>query len=265
MMIQTIKPSITLVGAGPGDPELITVRGLRALQSANVVLYDALVSEALLEEAPASARRLFVGKRAGRHRLRQEEINRLLVESALLYGHVVRLKGGDPFVFGRGHEELTYAARCGIPTRVVPGISSCIALPELQGVPVTRRGVSESFWVLTGTTRRGALSADVELAARSTATAVILMGMRKLAEIAACFAAHGKSDTPVLVIQNGSLPDERRILGTVADIAEKVAAAGIGSPGIIVVGEVARLHPGWEAAVAALPAPAAMSHQIQQS
>lgn len=242
-MVNPIQPKVTLVGAGPGDAELITLRGLRALRSAGVVLYDALVSEALLEEAPASAPRLFVGKRAGQHRYRQEQINQLLVQSALLYGHVVRLKGGDPFVFGRGHEELTYVKKFGIETAVVPGISSCIALPELQGVPVTRRGLSESFWVLTGTTRRGTLSDDLALAAQSTATAIILMGMRKLQEIAALWSSFGRGDTPVLVIQNGSLPNERRVLGRIDDIADRVEEAGLGSPGIIIIGEVAALHP----------------------
>jgi uroporphyrin-III C-methyltransferase len=204
----------------------------------------------LLEEAPAPAPRIFVGKRAGQHRYRQEQINQLLVQNALLYGHVVRLKGGDPFVFGRGHEELTYVKKFGIETAVVPGISSCIALPELQGVPVTRRGLSESFWVLTGTTRRGTLSDDVALAAQSTATAIILMGMRKLREIAALWSSYGRGDTPVLVIQNGSLPSERRVLGRIDDIAGRVEKAGLGSPGIIIIGEVAALHPAFEKVMA---------------
>jgi uroporphyrin-III C-methyltransferase len=250
-MVNAVTPKVTLVGAGPGDAELITLRGLKALRSASVVLYDALVNEELLAEAPKSARRIFVGKRAGHHRFRQEEINRLLVQSALLHGHVVRLKGGDPFVFGRGHEELTYVAQFGIETAVVPGISSCIALPELQGVPVTRRRCSESFWVLTGTTRRGTLSEDVALAARSSATVVILMGMRKLREIANLFSEQGKADLPAMVIQNGSLPTEKCVLGHVRDIAERVEAAGVGSPGIIVLGEAAALHPEWLGAAVA--------------
>lgn len=204
----------------------------------------------MLEEAPAPAPRIFVGKRAGQHRYRQEQINQLLVQNALLYGHVVRLKGGDPFVFGRGHEELTYVKKFGIETAVVPGISSCIALPELQGVPVTRRGLSESFWVLTGTTRRGTLSDDVALAAQSTATAIILMGMRKLREIAALWSSFGRGDTPVLVIQNGSLPSERRVLGRIDDIAGRVDKAGLGSPGIIIIGEVAALHPAFKEVLA---------------
>ena len=236
-------PKITLVGAGPGDPELLTVKGLKAIQSADVVLYDALVNPLLLDEAPATALKVYVGKRAANHRYSQEEINLLLVQYAYSHGHVVRLKGGDSFVFGRGHEEITYAANFDIETVVVPGISSCISLPELQRVPVTRRGVNESFWVLTATTRSGALSKDIALAAQSSATAIILMGMRKLPLIAETFAAAGKADTPVLVIQNGSLPNERYVLGTVSNIAQRVAAAGLGVPGLIVIGEVVDLHP----------------------
>ena len=242
-MCKSFKSKITLVGAGPGDPDLITVKGLKAIQSADVLLYDALVNEEILEFAPKQALKIFVGKRANHHRYSQEEINLMLVQFAFSHGHVVRLKGGDPFVFGRGHEEMIYAQAFGIDTTVVPGISSCIALPELQGVPVTRRGVNESFWVLTGTTRSGKLSEDVAIAAQSSATAIILMGMRKLREIAQLFSWHGKSETPVLVIQNGSLPNERRVLGTVADIADKVQEEGLGATGIIIIGEVVSLHP----------------------
>ncbi len=237
-----VTARITLVGAGPGDPDLMTIKGLKALQAADVVLYDALVNEAILAEVPRHALKIFVGKRAGQHSYRQEEINLLLVQHAFRYGHVVRLKGGDSFVFGRGHEELAYARSFDIPVEVVPGISSCIALPELQGIPPTRRGLNESFWVLTGTTRSGALSRDVAIAAQSSATAIILMGMRKIREIMHCFAQNGKQDTPVMVIQNGSLPNEQHTLGTVATIADLVEANTTKGPGLIVVGEVVGLH-----------------------
>ena len=235
-------PKITLVGAGPGGPDLITVKGFRALQSADVILYDALVNPELLDIAPG-ALKIYVGKRANQHRYAQEEINLMMVQYAFSHGHVVRLKGGDPFVFGRGHEEMTYAQAFGVPTSVIPGISSCISLPELHGIPVTRRGLNESFWVLTGTTRSGALSKDIAVAAQSSATAIILMGMKKIREIATVFAANGKGETPVLVIQNGSLPNERWLLGTVDTIADQLEAEGLGSPGIIVIGEVVSLHP----------------------
>lgn len=242
-MSNSKKARITLVGAGPGDPDLITMKGIKALRQADVVLYDALVNEEILDEAPEQALRIFVGKRAGKHSHKQAEINLLLVQYAYNYGHVVRLKGGDPFVFGRGHEELSYANSFDIPVTIVPGISSCIALPELQGVPPTRRGMNESFWVLTGTTRHGTLSEDVAVAAQSSATAIILMGMRKITQIMNLFAQAGKAETPVMVIQNGSLPNEKCIIGTVATIAEQVQEAKLSSPGIIVVGEVVHLHP----------------------
>ena len=237
------KPKITLVGAGPGDPELITVKGLRALQAADVVLYDALSNPDLLAEAPEEALKIYVGKRANNHRYRQDEINLMLVQYAYSHGHVVRLKGGDSFVFGRGHEELEYMQAFGIETAVVPGISSCYAVPEGQGVPLTRRGINESFWVITGTTSSGALSDDIRLAARSSATVVILMGMRKLSQITRLFAEAGQAQTPVMVIQNGSLPTERCALGTVATIVDEVYQKQLGAPAIIVIGEVVNLHP----------------------
>jgi uroporphyrin-III C-methyltransferase len=242
-MQKHIHPKITLVGAGPGDAELITLKGIRALRSADVILYDALVNKELLEYAGENVPAVFVGKRAGNHELPQNQINELIVQSALTYGHVVRLKGGDSFVFGRGHEEMEYAAQHGIETSVVPGISSSIAVPELQHIPLTRRGVSESFWVLTGTTRAGELSADLHLAAQSNATAIVLMGLGKLAEITSLYQQAGRGRLPVAVIQNGSLAGERIVVAEVDTITEIVQRENIGSPAIIVLGEVVRSHP----------------------
>lgn len=233
---------LTLVGAGPGDPDLITVRGAKVLAQADAVLYDALVHPDLLALAPAAAVRLFVGKRAGQHSHHQDDINRLILDHALRYGHVVRLKGGDPFVFARGQEEVEYVRAHGIVAEVVPGISSAIGVPGLQGIPVTRRGVSESFLVVTGTTQEGKLSADLACAANSTATIVVLMGMRQLPKITAIFRALGKGDLPVAVIQNGSLPDEQVAIGTVGTIEQQVAERGMSAPSIIVLGEVVRYH-----------------------
>ncbi len=235
-------PKITLIGAGPGDPELITLKGIRALRQADVVLYDALASNELLDFAPAESLKIYVGKRAGKHSLRQEEINELLVQSALQYGHAVRLKGGDPFVFGRGYEEVEHARNMGIEVAVVPGISSAIALPALQGVPLTHRGASESFWVLTGTTKDDRLSDDLRLAAQSSATLVILMGVQKLRQIAQVLAEAGRSGLPAMVIQHGSTALERTVVGTVANIADLAEQQGISTPGIIVIGEVVGLH-----------------------
>ena len=238
-----IIPKITLVGAGPGDPELITLKGLKAIQSADVLLYDALVNPVLLKEASESSLKIFVGKRAGKHSASQDNINLMLVQYAYSHGHVVRLKGGDSFVFGRGHEEMAFAQSFNIPVRIVPGISSCIAIPELQEVPLTRRGVNESFWVMTATTRYGKLSQDIKIAAKSTATVVILMGLRKLKAITKCFLAEGKGKTPIMVIQNGSTDKEKMALGTVDNIVEVVKKANLGTPAIIVIGDVVALHP----------------------
>jgi len=240
-------PRLTLVGAGPGDPELITLKGMRALQEADIVLYDALANEELLQYARPNVPRIYVGKRGGRKYKSQEEINELIVRCAENYGHVVRLKGGDPYIFGRGHEEHTYAEACGITVLVVPGISSVYSVPALQSIPLTCRGVSESFWVITGTTRHGSLSKDVALAAQSTATVVILMGMRQLAEIQAVFETYSQENTPVAIIQNGSLPEEKVGIATVSTMTEMADEEQLGAPAIIVIGEVVREHkvPTW--------------------
>jgi uroporphyrin-III C-methyltransferase len=239
-LIYDKSPRVTLVGAGPGDPELMTVKGINALKSADVVLYDALVSKQILDLIPEGVPALSVGKRAGSHAYSQDEINEMIVEFAYSYGHVVRLKGGDSFVFGRGAEEIEYAESHGVATSVVPGISSAIAVPASANIPVTARGLSESFWVVTGTTKSGETSADVELAAKSTATVVILMGLKKIQEIMRLFEAHGKGQTPVAVIQNGTLAGQRNVFGTVSTISGLTIEEQLGPPAIIVVGEVVR-------------------------
>jgi uroporphyrin-III C-methyltransferase len=234
------EPRLTLVGAGPGDPELITLKAVNTIKKADVVLYDALVSSAILELIPQGIPAFSVGKRAGEHSYAQEDINQLIVEFAYLYGHVVRLKGGDPFVFGRGSEEIEFAEAHGVQTSVVPGITSALAVPASLKIPITARGISESFWVVTGTTKAGSISADVALAAQSTATIVILMGLNKLSEIMDQFKFHGRSDVPAAVIQNGTLASQQSVIGTVATIAAQAKEKEIGSPAIIVVGEVVR-------------------------
>lgn len=238
------QPKLTIVGAGPGDPELISVKGLNALKDADVILYDALVSPELLAHSP-NALTVYVGKRAGHHGKTQDEINQMIVEYALQYGHVVRLKSGDPFVFGRGHEEIEYAERFGIETFVIPGISSATAVAGLQKIPLTRRGLNESFWVLTGTTSDGRISHDVKIAAQSNATIVILMGLGKLNEIAQVFKDAGKPALPVAVIQNGSLPDEKIAFGKIETIEAEVKAKDLKAPAIIVIGEVVKLAPAF--------------------
>jgi uroporphyrin-III C-methyltransferase len=232
---------LTLVGAGPGDPDLITLKGVRALQQADVVMYDALVHPDLLNYCRPDALKVYVGKRRGAYACVQEDINPLIVHYARQYGHVVRLKGGDSFVFGRGYEELEFARQHGLETAVVPGLSSSYSVPASVGIPLTTRGLSESFWVVTGTTKAGQLSSDLQLAAQSSATVVILMGMHKLAEIMAVFDGAGKATTPVAIIQNGSLPDERVVVGRVNDIQQRASASGIDNPAIIIIGDVAAL------------------------
>lgn len=250
MIAQTAKtikePRITLVGAGPGDAELITVKGIKALQAADVVLYDALVNEELLDFAPEHAVKVYVGKRSGDHSHSQDAINRLMIDYALNYGHVVRLKGGDPFVFGRGFEELDFAASYSIPAQVIPGISSSIGVPALQHIPVTHRGLSESFWVITGTTSNGKISDDLYQAARSNATVVVLMGLHKLAAITEIYKAEGKGKLPVAVIQSGSTSEEKVVVGVVDTIAEVVEEHKIEAPALLVFGEVVSLHPKFQ-------------------
>jgi uroporphyrin-III C-methyltransferase len=233
-----VKPSLTLVGAGPGDPELLTVKAIKAIHAADVVLYDALVSEGILALIPAGVPAWSVGKRAGAHSHAQEDINSIIVNLAHQHGHVVRLKGGDPFVFGRGYEEMHYAAQNGLTVAVVPGISSALAVPASVNVPLTARGVSESFFVITGTTREGEISNDIRLAAQSTATVVILMGLSHINEIMSEFKKAGKLNVAVTVVENGTLPNSRSVTGDVNTIERLVADNNIEAPAVIVVGKV---------------------------
>ena len=232
---------LILVGAGPGDPDLITLKGIKALRAARVVLYDALVAPELLDYCPDDCVKINVGKRYQQQSCQQDVINLMIVEQVSKFGEVVRLKGGDPFIFGRGFEEAEYAARFGITTEIIPGISSSYAVPAMAGVPLTVRGLSESFWVITGTTKHHELSSDIQWAARSTATVVILMGMNKLPEIVETFRDAGKNDVGIVIIQNGTLPNEKIVQGKIGDILQKATAAAIGSPAVMVIGKVAGL------------------------
>lgn len=233
-----VPARITLVGAGPGDPDLMTLKGMKAVQSADIILYDALVSEELLALVPEGVPVQYVGKRCGAHSMKQEEINQLLVTGARIYGHAVRLKGGDAFVFGRGGEELLAAKAAGIPVTVVPGVSSALAVPALAGIPLTHRAVSRGFWVLTATTANHALPPEMEAAAKTDTTVVILMGVRKLREIAALFALHRGASTPMALLHGGSLPGATSEIGTTGSFAASEPDGPVRSPGIIVVGNV---------------------------
>lgn len=233
-----MTPKLTVVGAGPGDPDLITLKAIKAIASADVIMYDALVNKELLQYASKKAELIFVGKRKGCYAYQQNQINELIVVSALRGNHVVRLKGGDPFIFGRGAEELEYAKEYAIEVAVVPGISSSAAVPAYQGIPLTKRNASQSFWVITGTTKSHEISTDIALAAKSTATVVILMGMGKLSEIVSIFSSEGKADTPIAIIQNGTRKDEKVGIGTISSIEAIVEEKQLSSPAIIIIGEV---------------------------
>tara|TARA_R110000868_G_scaffold29420_2_gene109323 strand:- start:9653 stop:10420 length:768 start_codon:yes stop_codon:yes gene_type:complete len=238
-------PKVSLVGAGPGSSDLITLRGYRILEEADIILYDALVSMESLNDLNPNIPKIYVGKRCGKHSFSQEEINRLIVEKAFKYGHVVRLKGGDPFVFGRASEELEYVESFGIPVMVVPGVSSAIAVPSSQGIPLTRRGISSSFWVMTATKRDGSFSEDLEHAAKSSATMIILMGIRRFLEIAKKVSQYRNGSTPFAIIQNGTTINESCVTGILKDAHTVVDKIDVSQPSIIVIGEVVAEHPAF--------------------
>lgn len=233
-----VEPKLSLVGAGPGDPDLITLKAIKVLKTADVVLFDALANQTFLDYAPETALKIFVGKRAGMHSLQQKEINKMIVNYARTCGHVVRLKGGDPYVFGRGHEELEHAQKYNIHTQYIPGISSAMSVPGLSGIPLTKRGVNESFWVVTGTLKDGSLAQDLKFAAQSSATVVILMGIKKFPEIIALFKKHRGKEEPISLIQNGSMDTERSVTGKLESILRVQEKEQIGPPALIVIGKV---------------------------
>lgn len=235
-----IQPKLSIVGAGPGDPDLITLKAIKTLKSADVILYDALANTALLDHAPSTTLKIYVGKRAGQHSQQQHEINKMIVGYATTMGHVVRLKGGDPYVFGRGHEELDYAQSRGIPVSYVPGISSATSVAGLAGIPLTKRGVNESFWVITGTLKDGSLAKDLHLAAQSSATIVILMGLKKIGKIVDMFQTQRGNEEPMAIIQNGSLDSSRCLISTLGEVMGDSALSSIAAPAIIVIGKVVK-------------------------
>ena len=235
---------VYIVGAGPGDPKLITVRGLELLRSADVVVHDRLVSPKLLDEASPDARRVFVGKACGVHALPQSEINALLVAEARSGHRVVRLKGGDPFVFGRGGEEALALAEAGVPFEVVPGVSSAVAVPAAAGIPLTHRGVASSFAVITGHRQVGEdARIEWERLARGVDTLVIVMGLANLPAIARELIAHGRDpDTPAALIERGTTEAQRTVTATLATLADAAAAARLEAPVLAVVGHVVSLR-----------------------
>lgn len=236
---------VYLVGAGPGDPGLLTVRGLELLRTADVVIYDRLVNPRLLDEAPPEAICIFAGKLTGTHSVPQEQINALLIAHARRGRRVVRLKGGDPFVFGRGGEEAEALAEAGIPFEVVPGVSSAVAVPAYAGIPLTHRQLSSSFAVVTGheDTCKDESSVNWERLATAVDTLVVLMGLKALPRIVRALVAYGRSPgTPVALIRWGTTEAQETIVGTLADIIDKARAAGLRPPVVAVIGDVVTLR-----------------------
>ncbi|HET8622444.1 MAG TPA: siroheme synthase CysG [Gemmatimonadales bacterium] len=237
--------TVYLVGAGPGDPRLITVRGLEALRRADVVVYDRLMSPALLDEAPAAAERVYAGKAPHGRCVSQEGINALLIAEARLGKTVVRLKGGDPFVFGRGAEEALACVEAGVPVEFVPGVSSVLGATASAGIPVTARGYAGGFAVITAHRAGSAEEGDAHdwAALARMDTLVVLMGVERLPYVVARLLEHGKAaDTPVAIIENGTLATERVIGATLADVVERARAAGVHPPAVVIVGDVVRLR-----------------------
>jgi uroporphyrin-III C-methyltransferase len=247
-----VTPKLTLVGAGPGDPDLITVKGLKAIADADVVLYDALISEELLIYAPQRAVKLFVGKRAGYQSFKQEEINQIIISHAFQYGHVVRLKGGDPFVFGRATEEIEAAESFGIPVEVIAGLSSATAITSQLQIPLTQRNISRGFRVMTATTSDNELNEDINNVAKSNETVIILMGLHKLEKIVEVYQDNAKGDLPAVIVQNGTLPNEKVVAGRVQDLVSLAKQEEVGTPAIIVIGETVEFFVNQKKAVALL-------------
>jgi uroporphyrin-III C-methyltransferase len=236
---------VSLIGAGPGDPELITVKGLRRLRAADVVVYDALSAPELLDECRASAELLDVGKRSGAPSPTQESINALLIARAQAGLLVARLKGGDPFVFGRGGEEAEALQAAGVAWEVIPGVSSAIAVPAYAGIPVTHREYGSSFAVITGhePPGRGESRLRWQALAQGIDTLVFLMALARMREVADQLIAHGRPGaTPAAVIHMGTTRDQATVVGTLATIADDAARAGIAAPATLIIGEVVRLR-----------------------
>lgn len=237
------KGVVYLVGAGSGDPELLTLKALRVMQRADVVLYDSLVSEDILDMCAVTAEKIFVGKRRANHALPQEGINELLVKHALANKTVVRLKGGDPFIFGRGGEEIQEVVRHGICFESIPGITAASAAANRAGIPLTHRDHAQSVQFVTACKKLGAPNDDYSELLDSTQTVVFYMGLHRLAEMTRGLMAAGRDrETPFAIISHASLPTQQVLIGTLEDIAEQQASANLPTPALLIMGEVVNLH-----------------------
>ncbi len=243
----TTTPLVYLVGAGPGDPELLTVKAQRLLREADVVVYDRLVGAGIVELVPPGATRIYVGKAQGAHRMSQDEINDLLVSLARPGRTVVRLKGGDPFIFGRGSEEADHLARHGIPFAIVPGITAASGCASSAGIPLTHRGAATGVRFVTGHCRAGAdLDLNWDSLADPDTTLVIYMGLANLDQIGRRLIAAGlPSATPAAAVANGTTAEQRVCRATLADLAERVRASELASPVLIVIGRVVAFMDRW--------------------
>jgi len=234
---------VYLVGAGPGDPELLTLRAVRLLQQAHVIVYDHLVSSAVLDFVAPAAERIYAGKRRNEHTMRQEQINALLVKLAMEGKQVVRLKGGDPFIFGRGGEELQALAAHGIAFEVIPGVTAAAGVSSYAGIPLTHRDYAQSCLFVTGHLKDGTADLDWPSLVRPRQTVVIYMGLSGLPEICHQMMHHGAPSTlPVAVVQDGSIATQKVVTGTLADIPGRVTERGLASPSLTIIGEVVKLH-----------------------
>ncbi len=244
--VKNLKPDIGrvyLVGAGPGDPELLTLRAVRLLQQADVIVYDNLVSDGVLEFVSPTAERIYAGKRRNEHTLRQEQINTLLVKLAREGKQVVRLKGGDPFIFGRGGEEMQTLAASGVAFEVVPGVTAASGVSSYAGIPLTHRDHAQSCLFVTGHLKNGTADLDWPSLIHPNQTVVIYMGLGGLPEICKQMVAHGASpDLPIALVQDGSMTTQQVVTGTLANMAERVAQAGLQSPCLTIIGNVVKLH-----------------------
>jgi len=234
---------VWLVGAGPGDPELLTLKAARLIAAADALVYDHLVGDGIADLARPDARRIYAGKEASKHTLPQEEINRLLVDLAREGLSVVRLKGGDPFIFGRGGEELETLVEAGIPFEVVPGVTAAAGCGAYSGFPLTHREHAQAVTFVTGHLKDGSVNLDWPALARPCHTVVFYMGLGAASEICRQMIAHGlPASTPAAVVRNGTQPDQKTLLATLGTLPEAIASSGIKPPALIVVGSVVSLH-----------------------